>query len=123
MNTNIVRLLSTLIVPVALVAGVVGCQEGKAKGAAIALAPALDRDAPIVPKNHPELTFYSARTQGEEQTKVFVHGKAGETVVYVDAEPGELIRVSDDGMHGVYRRFISPGVTADIAVDFQKSES
>ena len=126
MNTNIARLFSTLIVPVVLVAGAVGChQESKANGAAVALASELDRDAPLVPKNHPELAFYSARTEGEEQTKVFLQGKADKAprLVYVDPQPGELVRVSDDGTQGVYRRFISPGETVDIVVHFRKTES
>jgi hypothetical protein len=128
---NIVaRSLSLVIVPVLCLAGAVGCRHvDKAGGAAIAgeLVPAgtLDCDAPIVPKGRPELAFYSARTQGESETKVFVRNRDGAPprLVYLDPEPGELVSVSDDGARGVYRRFISPGHTVDVAIDLQKGES
>jgi len=125
MNKTIARLLSTCIVPVALVGGAVGCHQGNAARAAVVVAPAMDRDAPIVAKNHRELSFYSARLQGESQTKVFVRSSTGSAprVVYVDIAPGELIRVSDDGTQGVFSRFISPGLTEEVEIDFRPSAS
>jgi len=130
MNTTVARLLSTVVLPVALLTGAIGCHhESKAKDvAAVAVAEptvTVIYDAPLVPKDRPDLAIYSARMDGESRTKVFVQGNAGEAarLVYVDPEPGELVLVSDDGARGVYRRFISPGVTADVAVDFQKNES
>jgi len=131
MNRIIQRSLAVL--PVALLAiasasAIVAChrdEPAKATGMTeLTAAGTLDRDAPLVPRNHRDLAFYSARTQGESQTKVFVQRTTGEPLlVYVDPEPGELISVSDDGAHGVYRRFIAPGMTANIAVDFQTHQS
>ncbi|WP_394834687.1 hypothetical protein LVJ94_50145 [Pendulispora rubella] len=126
MNNTIARLLSTVLVPVSLVAGAVGCHhEAKSRDAVVAMAPAVDRDAPIVPKNHREIAFYSARVQGEAQTKVFVRGPSGEAprVVYVDIAPGELISVSDDGSQGLYRRFLAPGLTEEVEIDFRPNAS
>jgi len=86
---------------------------------------ALDRDAPRLPRKHPDLAIYSARAQGESQTKVFVQPIGGEKakLVYVDPEPGELVDVSDDGTRGVYRRFISPEKSVYIAIELRKRES
>jgi len=128
MNITIARLLSTVVLPVVLVAGAVGCHR-EAKGAStvveVAAAGTLDCDAPLVPKHRSDLAIYSARSQGESQTKVFVRGEGGSAprLVYVDPEPGELVGVSDDGSRGVYRRYLSPGQSVDIAVTFEKSES
>ncbi|WP_394823129.1 hypothetical protein [Pendulispora albinea] len=130
MNANIARLLSTLFVPAALVAGVAGChQGGKVSDAAVVAASeptvTVIYDGPVIPKNRPDLAVYSVRVDGEAQTKIFVQASAGTAprLVYVDAEPGELVSVSDDGARGVFRRFVSPGVTTDIHVDFQMGAS
>ncbi len=132
MNSTFARLLSTVVLPAALLTGAIGChQESRAKSVASMAEPApaeptvtVFYDAPLVPKDRSDLIVYTARIDGESRTKVFVQGAAGEAprLVYVDAEPGQLIRVSDDGTRGVYRRFVSAGVTEDVAVDFQKSE-
>ncbi|WP_394845271.1 hypothetical protein LZC95_50615 [Pendulispora brunnea] len=126
MNNTIARLISTVLVPASLVAGAIGCHhEAKSRDAVVAMMPAIDRDAPIVPKNHRDLAFYSARVQGESQTKIFVRGPGAEAprVVYVDIAPGELISVSNDGTEGVFRRFLAPGLTEEVAIDFRSSES
>jgi len=126
MNTTIARLLSTVLVPASVVVGALGCHhEAKSPDAVVAMAPAVDRDAPIVPQNHRDLAFYSARVQGEAQTKIFVRSASGEAprVVYVDVAPGELMSVSDDGSQGLFRRFIAPGLTEEVEIDFRSSES
>ncbi|WP_394827772.1 hypothetical protein [Pendulispora albinea] len=126
MNTTIARWLPSVLLPLVLVAGAVGCHHGSnADGTVVALTPAVDRDAPIVPEGHRDLAYYSARTQGEEQTRVFVRRHPGDAprVVYVDAQPGELVSVSADGTHGIFRRFISPGATEDVVIDLQKTAS
>ncbi|WP_394834777.1 hypothetical protein LVJ94_50605 [Pendulispora rubella] len=128
MNTFLTRFVPAVICSAVLAATAMGCQR-ETKGATTVITAAaagtLDRDAPIAAKNHREVAFYSARTQGESETKIFLRGHAGEAprLVYVDAEPGELVSVSDDGTHGVFRRYIAPGQTTDITIDLQKSES
>jgi len=124
----IARLLTTVIFPVALLTGATGCHHESAPkdvAAARESGPVVTviYDAPLVPKSRPDLAIYSVRVDGESQTNVFVQGNEAARLVYTDPEPGELLRVSDDGTHGVYRRFISPGKTLDIAVEFQKHES
>jgi len=128
MNTILSRFVPAVICSAVLATVAMGChRDARSGGTVAALAPAgtVDRDAPIAAKNHRDVAFYSERAQGESETKVFLRGHAGEAprLVYVDAEPGELVSVSDDGTHGVFRRYIAPGQTMDIAIDLQKSES
>ncbi len=124
MNITVSRLVRTVLFSGAVLTGGMGCHRGANDASPVVItSDAVDCDAPLSPKGHPELAFYVARTQGESSTKVFLRGPSGETLVYVDPQPGELVRVSDDGAHGVYRRFISPGHTADIVVDFPRSAS
>ncbi|WP_394845369.1 hypothetical protein LZC95_51105 [Pendulispora brunnea] len=127
MNTFFTRFVPSVICSAVLASAAMGCHGEARSVAVVTSAPAgtLDRDAPIAAKNRHDVAFYSARTQGEAETKVFARGHAGEAprLVYVDAEPGELVSVSDDGTRGVFRRYIAPGKTMDIAIDLQKSES
>jgi len=129
MKTTIARLFRTVIIPVALLAGAAGCDQDAAARRAtvveVAPAGALDCDAPLVPQNRRDLAIYSARTQGESRTEVFVRAKSDATphLVYVDPEPGELVRVNADGTRGVYRRYLSPGKFADFTIDLQRAQS
>jgi len=135
MKLSLKRLIATLLLPAAMLTGLGALHEkGKADRSAVAsdvgetrpsarlsAADALDRDAPLVPRNRPDLALYSARSEGEAQTKVFVRGIGIEPrLLYVDPEPGELVEVSDDGTRGVYRRFVSPEKFVYIAIDFGK---
>ena len=126
MNTIVRRSVRTVLLSVALLAGAAGCHP-ETKGASaiveVAAAGTLVCDAPLVPKDRPEVTFYSARAQGEARTQIFARTATGDALVYVDAEPAQLIRVTDDGAHGVVRRFIAPGYTVDVAVDLSKNAS
>jgi len=123
MNATFARLLSAVVLPAALLTGAIGCgQAGKAAVRAESAATVL-YDAPLVPKDRSDLAMFTARVDGESSTKVFVKvAGAAPRLVYVDPEPGELVRVSNDGTRGIYRRFVSPGVTTEVAVDFQRSE-
>ena len=122
------HLLVAALLPISLALAAMGCQkQSKDLGAIEVSEPAVSVlvDAPLVPQARPDLAIYTARVDGESRTKVFAQRSNGGAprLVYVDPEPGELVRVSDDGISGTYRRFIAPGVTKDIAVDFRKGES
>ena len=55
---------------------------------------------------------------------VFVRGAdARAHLVYTDSESGELVSVSDDGTRGIFRRYVAPGNTVDVAVDLQSRRS
>jgi len=133
MQLTIKRLLPVVILPAALVAlSAAHHRDDPAKAAStsdparivLASDDVTDRDASLSPRNRPDLLVYSARTQGEAETKVFLQHRNGtKELVYVDQEPGELVDVSADGSHGVFRRFISPGKTETYSVDFIKRAS
>ncbi|WP_394835243.1 hypothetical protein LVJ94_52970 [Pendulispora rubella] len=133
MNLTIKRLLPLIVLPVALAGlSAVTHRDDHAKAASAANASRIvlasdevtDRDAPLMPRNRSDIFVYSARTQGLAETKVFVEHRNGtKELVYVDQQPGELVDVSADGSHGVFRRFISPGKTETYSVDFNKRAS
>jgi len=129
MKTNIKRILP-IILPLALVAVGVGAFQKRATASHAAplahlIAPDVDRDAPLVPRDRPDLAVYSSRNQGESQTQVYVQstGSLKANLVYVDPDPGELVAVSDDGTRGTYRRYLSPGKSVDVTVALQPHQS
>ncbi|WP_394825261.1 hypothetical protein [Pendulispora albinea] len=128
MKLSIQRLVP-VILPMAILAGITEIHaRNKAASAPASISmvevEGMDRDTPLVPRNRPELAIYSARIDGEAQTKVFAQGPDGKPrLVYTDPESGQLVSVSADGTHGIFRRFLAPGQIVDIAVDFQKRQS
>ncbi|WP_394845782.1 hypothetical protein LZC95_53230 [Pendulispora brunnea] len=133
MRLTIKRLLPLVVLPVAFVGlSAIFHHDDHAKDASAANASRIvsvtddvtDRDAPLTPRNRPDLFVYSARTQGLAETKVFVEHRNGKKeLVYIDAEPGELVDVSADGSHGVFRRYITPGKTETYTIDFNNHAS
>ncbi len=128
MKVTIQRLLPTVILPMVLVAGV-GLFQHKDTHEGTAAASQVhggdvDRDTALVPRDHRDLAVYSARVQGESQTRVFVQRRAhAPELVYVDPEPGELVEVNADGSRGVFRRFVSPEKSVYISINLLKRQS
>lgn len=128
MTPTLKRLVPRMILPMVLLAAANALHQRSQPEAEVAEMPessemALNRDTAFVPYDRPDLAIYSARAEGESQTKVFVESAGRALLVYVDPEPGELVDVSRDGTRGIFERYLSPGQSVYIAIDFRRHRS